>query len=147
MTTAPTPTYPGAHAPDRTRRVDAFGVEIAGSLPLLFGLSALFLVSSLGMGLLVSTVSSTQRQAMQLALFIMMPSIMLCGFLFSRDGMPWIMQQVGLLIPLTYFLQILRGIILKGVGLDVLWRQAVPLAIFGLVVFAISASRFQKKLG
>ena len=61
--------------------------------------------------------------------------------------MPWIIQQIGMLIPLTYFLQILRGIMLKGVGADVLWPQIVPLAVFGFAVFALSAARFQKRLG
>jgi len=124
-----------------------FGVAIVGSLPLLFGLSLLFLIGSLGVGLLVSTISSTQRQAMQVALFIMLPSMLLSGFIFSRDGMPGIIQQLSLLIPLTYFLQILRGIILKGVGIDVLWSQALALAVFGVVVFTLSATRFHKRLG
>ena len=124
-----------------------FGVAVVGSLPLLFGLSLLFLTGSLGMGLLVSTISSTQRQAMQMALFIMLPSMLLSGFIFSRDGMPWIIQQLSLLIPLTFFLQILRGVILKGVGAEVLWPQAMALAVFGVAVFTLSASRFQKRLG
>ncbi|MFN8636916.1 MAG: ABC transporter permease [Chloroflexota bacterium] len=124
-----------------------FGVAVVGSLPLLFGLSLLFLTGSLGMGLLVSTISSTQRQAMQVALFIMLPSIMLSGFIFSRDGMPWIIRQLSLLIPLTFFLQILRGVILKGVGIDVLWSQTLSLAVFGVAVFSLSASRFRKRLG
>lgn len=124
-----------------------FGVEIVGSIPLLFGLSVLFLIGSLGVGLLVSTVSTTQRQAMQVALFIMLPSMLLSGFIFSRDGMPWIIQQLSLLIPLTFFLQILRGIILKGVGIDVLWSQALALTVFGVAMFTLSAARFQKRLG
>jgi ABC-2 type transport system permease protein len=124
-----------------------FGVGIAGSLPLLALLSLLFLLSSLGIGLLISTVSQTQTQAMQVALFVMLPSLLLSGFMFPREGMPWIIQQLGLLIPLTYFLQILRGIILKGVGVDVLWPQVLPLALIGVAVFALSASRFQKRLG
>ena len=86
-------------------------------------MSLLFLLGSLGLGLLISTVSQTQGQAMQVALFVLLPTIILSGFMFPRDGMPWIVQQIGLLIPLTYYLQILRGIILKGVGIDVLWTQ------------------------
>jgi ABC-2 type transport system permease protein len=124
-----------------------FGVEIAGSIPLLALLCLLFLLSSLGIGLLISTVSQTQAQAMQVALFVMLPSLLLSGFLFPREGMPWVVRQLGQLIPLTYFLQILRGIVLKGVGLDVLWPQVVPLAAFGVVVFALSANRFRKRLG
>jgi ABC-2 type transport system permease protein len=124
-----------------------FGVEIIGSIPLLFGLSVLFLLGSLGMGLLVSTISETQRQAMQTALFIMLPSIILSGVLFPREGMPWIIQQLTLLIPLTFYAQILRGIILKGVGIDALGSQTLGLAIFGAIVFALSTSRFRKRLG
>ena len=124
-----------------------FGVEIAGSLPLLIALSILFLLSSLGIGLLISTVSQTQTQAMQVAIFVMLPSVLLSGFMFPRESMPLIIQQLSLLIPLTYFLQILRGVILKGVGTEVLWPNVVPLAIFGLVVFALSANRFRKRLG
>jgi ABC-2 type transport system permease protein len=124
-----------------------FGVPINGSVPLLAGLSVLFLLGSLGVGLFISTISQTQSQAMQIAIFFLLPAILLSGFIFPREGMPWLIQQIGLLIPLTYFLQILRGIILKGVGFDVLWTQALPLAVFGIVVFALSAMRFQKRLG
>jgi ABC-2 type transport system permease protein len=124
-----------------------FGVETAGSLPLLVLLSLLFLLSSLGIGLFISTISQTQTQAMQLAVFVMLPSVLLSGFMFPRESMPWIIQQLGLLIPLTYFLQILRGIMLKGIGLDVLFGSVVPLAIFGVAVFGLSAARFRKRLG
>jgi ABC-2 type transport system permease protein len=123
-----------------------FGVEFAGSFPLLLLLAALFVLSSLGLGLLVSTVSQTQTQAMQMALFIMLPSIILSGFVFNRESMPHPIRELGLLIPLTYFLQILRGVILKGVGVEVLWPQVLALAAFGLAVFSLSANRFRKTL-
>jgi ABC-2 type transport system permease protein len=123
-----------------------FGVEFAGSFALLLALAALFLLSSLGLGLLVSTVSQTQTQAMQMALFIMLPSILLSGFVFPREGMPHPVRELGLLIPLTYFLQILRGIILKGVGVEVLWLPVVALTAFGAVVFGLSANRFRKTM-
>jgi drug efflux transport system permease protein len=123
-----------------------FGVEFAGSYLQLLALAAVFLLSSLGLGLLVSTVSQTQAQAMQLALFIMLPSIILSGFVFPRDAMPHPIRELGLAIPLTYFLQILRGIILKGVGVDVLWPQVAALGAFGAFVFALSANRFRKTL-
>jgi ABC-2 type transport system permease protein len=77
----------------------------------------------------------------------MLPSVLLSGFMFPREGMPMVIQEASLAIPLTYFLQILRGIVLKGVGLQVLWPQVVPLALFGVAVFAISANRFRKRLG
>jgi ABC-2 type transport system permease protein len=123
-----------------------FGVEIQGSIGQLAALSVLFLIGSLGLGLLISTVSQTQGQAMQMALFVMLPTIILSGFMFPRETMPWIVQQIGLLIPLTYYLQILRGIILKGVGIEVLWTSALPLAFLSLVVFTLSARRFQKRI-
>jgi ABC-2 type transport system permease protein len=123
-----------------------FGVEIAGSIVLLALLSIIFLLGSLGLGLLISTVSQTQGQAIQIALFVMLPTLLLSGFMFPREAMPWIIQQIGLVIPLTYYLQILRGIILKGVGINVLWTSAVPLAFLSLAVFALSAQRFQKRI-
>lgn len=123
-----------------------FGVEVAGSLGLLALLSILFLLGSLGLGLLVSTVSQTGGQATQMAMFIMLPSILLSGFLYPRESMPWVVQKLGVLIPMTYFLQILRGIILKGVGIETLWRAVVPLAIFSIGVFTLSAVRFQKRI-
>jgi ABC-2 type transport system permease protein len=124
-----------------------FGVELAGSLPLLVALSTLFLLGSLGVGLLISTVSQTQAQALQLAMFVMLPSLLLSGFMFPREGMPWLVQQLGLAIPLTYFLQILRGVILKGVGLEVLWSQALPLAVFGVIVFFAERRTLQQAPG
>jgi ABC-2 type transport system permease protein len=123
-----------------------FGVDIQGSIGLLAALSVLFLLGSLGLGLLISTVSQTQGQAMQIALFVLLPTIILSGFMFPRDGMPWILKQVGLLVPLTYYLQILRGIILKGVGIEVLWTNVLPLAFLSLAVFTLSARRFQKRV-
>jgi ABC-2 type transport system permease protein len=124
-----------------------FGVEIVGSLGLLVVLGLVFLLSSLGVGLFISTISQNQLQAIQVAMFVLLPSILLSGFMFPRETMPWIIQQLSLAIPLTYFLQILRGIILKGVGMEVLWPQVWPLALLGVVVFVLSANRFQKRLG
>jgi ABC-2 type transport system permease protein len=123
-----------------------FQVEFAGSFPLLLVLAVLFVLSSLGLGLLISTVSQTQTQAMQMALFVMLPSIILSGFVFPREGMPPVIREIGLLIPLTYFLRILRGIILKGVGVELLASEVLALVVFGLVVFGLSANRFRKTL-
>ena len=123
-----------------------FGIEVAGSLPLLFLLSILFLLGSLGMGLFISTVSQTAGQATQMAMFLIMPSILLSGFMYPRESMPFIIRQLGLLTPMTYYLVILRGIMLKGVGLKVLLPWVVPLAIFSLIMFALSAWRFQKRI-
>lgn len=123
-----------------------FGVEVAGSVGLLAILSVLFLLGSLGLGLFISTVSQTQGQATQMAMFVMMPSMLLSGFYYPRDSMPWIIQKLGLLTPMTYYLQILRGIMLKGVGMDVLWPAVLPLTAFSLVIFILSALRFQKRI-
>lgn len=123
-----------------------FQVEIAGSLLLLLGLSTVFLVGSLGIGMLVSTVSKTQTQAMQMSMMVILPAILLSGFMFPRESMPALLNYLGYFIPLTYFLKILRGIVLKGVGLEYLWVEALLLTVFGLLIFGISARRFQKNL-
>ncbi|MDR7475612.1 MAG: ABC transporter permease, partial [Armatimonadota bacterium] len=102
--------------------------------------------TTLGQGILVSTVSRTQRQAMQAAFFVFLPTVLLSGFMFPREGMPPVIQWIGYAIPLTYFLIIVRGIILKGIGLAELGSQIVPLAILGMVFFTASVLRFQKRL-
>ncbi|HEU5300367.1 MAG TPA: ABC transporter permease, partial [bacterium] len=94
-----------------------FKVPIRGSLLLLYALTLIFYIATLGQGILISTVSRTQRQAMQAAFFVFLPTILLSGFMFPREGMPALIQWIGYAIPLTYFLVIVRGIILKGVGL------------------------------
>lgn len=123
-----------------------FGVEFSGSLPLLLALSIVFLLGSLGTGVLISTVSQTQMQASQLAGFVLLPSLILSGFLIPRDNMPTLAYYAGYFIPLTYFNEILRGIVMKGVGMAFLWKHVVPLSIFGLTVFILSVWRFHKRL-
>lgn len=123
-----------------------FRVPIEGSIPLLFGLAAVFILTSLGLGLLISTVSHTQQQALLTSFFIMMPAVLLSGFMFPIKNMPWIIQQVAWLIPYRYFLEIVRGIFLRGVGLEVLWPQALTLAVFGVVLFTAGALAFRKRL-
>lgn len=123
-----------------------FKVPINGSLALLLVLSLVFLTSALGIGLLISSISTTQAQAMQASLFVMLPSILLSGFMFPRESMPPVIQWLSGLVPLTYFLQILRGIILKGNDIGALWGQVIPLALFGAAIFTLSAVRFQKRL-
>jgi ABC-2 type transport system permease protein len=124
-----------------------FRVPIRGSLTLLYGLALVFYMAALGQGVLISTVSRTQRQAMQASFFTILPTILLSGFMFPREGMPVVIQWIGYAIPLTYFLVIVRGIILKGVGVAMLYHQIVPLAALGIVFFAVSVARFQKRLG
>ena len=122
-----------------------FGIAIAGSVILLLTLSLLFLLGSLATGLLISAISQTERQARTISDLFLLPAILLTGFVFPREAMPPLVQHVSQLIPLTYFLQVLRGIILKGVGLDVLWPHVVPLAIYGALAFTASAFLFRKR--
>jgi ABC-2 type transport system permease protein len=125
-----------------------FAVPFRGSLILLFGASVLFLGSTLGLGLLVSTVSETQQQAMLTAsFFVMIPMFFLSGFAFPLESMPRIMQYLSLIFPLRYYLVILRGIFLKGAGVAELWEQLVMLGAFGVVIFSTAALRFRKTSG
>lgn len=123
-----------------------FDIPIQGSVPLLFGLALVFILTSLGLGLLISTVSQTQQQALLTSFMIMMPAVLLSGFMFPIKNMPWVIQQVAWLIPYRYFLEIVRGIFLRGVGLEVLWPQTLALTIFGVVLFAAGALAFRKRL-
>jgi ABC-2 type transport system permease protein len=123
-----------------------FDVPIRGSLGLLYALSLLFMWGTLGVGIFVSTASRTVPQAMQLAFLTFLPAIYLSGLLFPIEGMPTAAQYLAALIPLTYYLRIVRGIVLKGVGIDYLWPQLVPLIAFGAVVFTLSILKFRKQL-
>jgi ABC-2 type transport system permease protein len=123
-----------------------FGVKVAGSIALLAGLSLIFLLGSLGLGVLISTISRTQMQAMYMSSFIMLPSFLLAGLLFPRENMPWLAYYSGYLLPVTYFLEIVRGIILKGADFFVLWNWIWPMSVFSLVVFFASVFIFQKRL-
>jgi ABC-2 type transport system permease protein len=123
-----------------------FDVPIRGSLVLLYALSLLFMLGTLGVGILVSAASRTVPQAMQLAFLTFLPSIYLSGLLFPIEGMPRGAQYIAAVIPLTYYLRVVRGIVLKGVGLDYLWPNLMPLAAFGAVVFTLAVLRFRKQL-
>jgi ABC-2 type transport system permease protein len=123
-----------------------FDVPIRGSLPLLYALSLLFMSGTLGIGILISTASRTVPQAMQLAFLTFLPSIYLSGLLFPIEGMPRGAQYIASVIPLTYYLRVVRGIVLKGVGLEYLWPNLLPLAAFGAVVFTLAVLRFRKQL-
>jgi len=123
-----------------------FKIPIRGSIPLLFGLSGLFLLSTLGLGLLVSTFCRTQQQAMITTFFFIMPMILLSGFIFPIANMPVWIQQLTYLMPVRYFLVIIRGIILKGVGFRILWPQVFPLFIFGTIMIALCIARFRKRI-
>jgi ABC-2 type transport system permease protein len=123
-----------------------FGVKVAGSIALLAGLSLIFLLGSLGLGVLISTISRTQMQAMYMSSFIMLPSFLLAGLLFPRENMPWLAYYSGYLLPVTYFLEIVRGIILKGADFFVLWDWIWPMSVFSIVVFFASVLMFHKRL-
>ncbi|MFQ5897313.1 MAG: ABC transporter permease [Candidatus Methylomirabilia bacterium] len=123
-----------------------FGVPIRGSLPLLYALSAAFMWGTLGIGIFVSTVAKTVPQAMQLSFMTFLPSIYLSGLLFPIEGMPEGAQYLASIIPLTYYLRIVRGIVLKGVGIGYLWPNLLPLVAFGAVIFTLAVLRFRKSL-
>ena len=123
-----------------------FDVPMRGSVLLMFAGVCLFLLSNLGIGLFISTISATQQQAMMTTFFFILPFFMLSGFVFPIDNMPAVVQALTYLNPLRYFLIILRGIFLKGIGLDILWPQYVYLALLGTIVFSGAIVRFKKRL-
>ena len=124
-----------------------FGIPLRGSLPLLYALSAAFIVANLGLGLFVSTLARTQAQAMQLSFMFMLPNILLSGYMFPREAMPEPAQWIGFVLPLTYYLQILRGSLLRDTGLDAVWPQAALLAVFATLIVSLSVKRFSKTIG
>jgi len=127
--------------------VFGFGVPLRGSFLLLLGLTALFLLTTLGLGLLVSTIVSNQQQAMMAAAFMLMvPMIYLSGLIFPIENMPPLIQEVTRLIPLRYYNNVIRGIFLKGSGIDVLWPEALILAGMGISILGVAALRFRKRL-
>jgi len=123
-----------------------FDVPIRGSIALLFFATTLYLLSSLGIGLFISTISRTQQQAMMTMFFFFVPAILLSGFIFPIANMPAWAQYLTYANPLRYFLIIIRGIFLRGNGLEVLWPQLLSLAILGTIVFTFSSLRFRKRL-
>jgi ABC-2 type transport system permease protein len=124
-----------------------FGVPLRGSLLVLTFLTLLFLLSTLGFGLLVSTLVATQQQAMMFSAFVLMvPMIYLSGLIFPIENMPRLFQQASVLIPVRYYAVILRGVFLKGSGLDILWPEALALLAIGTTVITLAALRFRKRL-
>jgi len=124
-----------------------FKVPVKGSVPLLFALGVVFMMTTLGLGLFISTISRNQQQAMMTSSFFMMPQILLSGFVFPLENMPSIIQAISTIIPLRYFLVIIRGLFLKGVGIEALWDETVALLVFGLAILTLSTLLFRKKLG
>ena len=123
-----------------------FGVAFKGSLGLYLLLTLLFITSSLGLGFLISTVSKNQRQAQQASTILMLFSMLLTGVVYPRNTMPLIPQLIGSVLPLTYFIRISRGIIMKGVGVTFLWSDVVALVVYSLVVMIAAALNFKKRL-
>ena len=124
-----------------------FAVPINGSMLLLWALIPIFLFAGLGLGLLISTIAQNQAQAFQVSFLVILPSVLLSGFFFPRESMPRAIYPFTTIIPVTYFLEILRGIILRGAGWNELWRQSLILLGMGVGILAVAAARFQKRLG
>ena len=123
-----------------------FGVPVRGNLLLILALSGLFLLSSLGIGLLVSTIANTQQEAMLVVWMTLLPAIFLSGFFFPVEAMPKVLQWISLLLPLRYYLVIIRSLMLKDIGVAALWPNVVALAIFGLALMTAASLRVRKRL-
>jgi ABC-2 type transport system permease protein len=123
-----------------------FKVPIKGDLGLIFALSGLFLISSLGIGLFASTIANTQQEAFITVMVTMLPSIFLSGFFFPLEAMPQFLQYVSAIVPLRYYLVIIRALLLKGVGLSALQNEVIALTIFAVVIMGVAALRFRKRL-
>lgn len=123
-----------------------FGVPFQGSIFLYFWLSLLFITSSLGLGLLFSNRATSQRQAQQQALAMMMFSLLLGGMIYPRASMPFIPRMIGNILPMTYFVRLSRGIFTKGVGIRFLWSDMLALALYMLIITLVAARNFKKRL-
>ncbi len=123
-----------------------FHVPFRGSFWLFMGLAMIYVFSGLGLGLLISTIASNQKQAQQLVMMIMLLGVVLGGYIFPRNTMPPLLQTLGLLFPMTYFIPISRGIIAKGVGLDAFWVSAVSMTVYAVVLMGIAAKAFRQGL-
>ena len=123
-----------------------FDIPVRGSFLLLVFAMSIYLMSALGIGLLISTVSQTQQQAMMTTFFFFMPAVLLSGFMFPIANMPAVVQWLTYLNPMRYAMLILRGIFLKGVGVNILWPQIVALAVMGAATLAVASKRFRKTL-
>jgi ABC-2 type transport system permease protein len=123
-----------------------FKVPIAGSLWLILGTSGLFLLTSLGIGLLASTFAGTQQEAMLIVWMTLLPALFLSGFFFPLEAMPRVLQWVSYLMPLRYYLAVIRALMLKGVGIEAIQTEVIALAVFGFGLMTLAALRFRKRL-
>jgi ABC-2 type transport system permease protein len=112
----------------------------------LYGASLLFIVASLALGVFISTLAQTQFQAMQVAVFTFLPQILLSGFMFPFAGMPKAAQWIAELLPLTHFLRLARGIMLRGAGLMELWPEILALLVFAVLMLSLAVTRVSKHL-
>ena len=123
-----------------------FRIPVKGSLLLFYGLTSLHILASLAWGILISSVARTQMQAMQMSFFALMPSILLSGFMFPLEAMPAFFRAISNILPVTFFLQISRGILLKGVGIAVLWPQVLSLLALLVFFLGVSILKFRKTI-
>lgn len=123
-----------------------FAMPVRGSVLLLYAVALPFILANLALGLLLSTLVRTQAQAMQLGFLFLLPNILLSGFMFPREAMPAPAQWLGAALPLTYFLRVLRGVLLKGVGADAVWRETALLTAFAALFVTASVARFRKRV-
>jgi ABC-2 type transport system permease protein len=123
-----------------------FQVPIHGSVPLLLVLVAFAMIATLALGLLISTVTHNQQEAMLFTYFLLLPSIFLSGYIFPLENMPDILQFLSNFVPLRYLLVVIRGIILKGIGLELLQQEVMILGLFSIVILTLATTRFQKRL-
>ena len=123
-----------------------FGVHVSGSLPLLFALTGLFIFTCLGMGLIVSTISNTQQQASMAGQFLLLPNMFFSGFMFPIASMPPAVQTLTYIVPLRYYITIVRGIFLKGVGWHALKDEAAVLLVYGILILALASVTFRKQI-
>lgn len=123
-----------------------FDIPVRGSLLLLYAIAGAFITANLGIGLLISTAVKSQVQATQLGYFVMLPNILLSGFMFPREAMPEFAQWIGLAMPLTYFLTALRAILLKSASIDAIWPETVALVGMAVGLFTLSVLRFRKTI-
>ena len=123
-----------------------FGVPVRGDIWLILGVSGLFLLSSLGTGLMASTIANTQQEAMLSVWMMLLPSIFLAGFFFPLEAMPKLLQWISYLFPLRYYLASIRALMLKGVGIAAIQSEVLALAIFGVSIMTLAALRFRKRL-
>jgi ABC-2 type transport system permease protein len=123
-----------------------FDVPMVGSIGLLLACALVFIVANLAMGITFSTLAKNQLQAVQMSFFFFLPSLLLSGFMFPFRGMPRWAQHVGEVFPLTHFLRIVRGILLKGNGFEQIRHELWPIAVFATVAIALGVGRYQKTL-